>query len=235
MSGLLRVATYNIHQCVGRDGACDPVRIAKVLRELRADIIALQEVGACPGAQPGFFQLDYLAASSGLHPVAGPTMPLSGGDWYGNALLVRPDLLDIDYLDLSMPGREPRGALIAGLRLPAGPRLDVVALHLGLQRRERYFQVARLLDYLPREPRNPLLLMGDFNEWWRHGSLKSLQQRFGRPRTPWTFPAWWPVFALDHIWVWPLEHLAGVFRVHGSPLARVASDHLPLLAELYGK
>ena len=78
----------------------------------------------------------------------------------------------------------------------------------------------------------PVVLMGDLNEWYLWGRpLNWLRQHFGRTPAPATFPARWPVFALDRIWVEP-RALMREARVHASAAARAASDHLPLRATL---
>ncbi len=152
---------------------------------------------------------------------------------YGNAVLTRLPLRDVGRIDLSVPGSEPRGAL--DLRIDAGdaaPR--IVATHLGLRPGERRTQMRRLLALIGDRSALPLVLMGDLNEWFLWGRpLRWLRRHFGRSPQPATFPACCPVFALDRIWVEPRGRLREV-RVHASPLARRASDHLPLRAELDG-
>ena len=79
----------------------------------------------------------------------------------------------------------------------------------------------------------PTVLVGDLNEWFLWGRpLRRLHAHFGATPAPATYPAGWPVFALDRMWVKPLDRLLGV-TVHNSPLARQASDHLPLLGRFH--
>lgn len=219
-----RVATYNIHSSVGRDRRCDPVRIAAVIQELDADVVALQEVQSCHGALD---VLAFFAEQTGMTPVAGPTM-LRGDGSYGNALLTRRSPADVQRLDLSVRGREPRGALDVVVPLGAQP-LRVIATHLGLRPAERRWQIEQLLAQLESERPYPTVLVGDLNEWFLWGRpLRRLHAHFGDTPAPATYPAGWPVFALDRIWVKPLDRLLGI-AVHNSPLARQASDHLPLV------
>jgi endonuclease/exonuclease/phosphatase family metal-dependent hydrolase len=110
--------------------------------------------------------------------------------------------------------------------------LRVIATHLGLRPSERREQVKRLLAALERERPLPTVLTGDVNEWYLWGRpLRWLHRHFKRTPAPPTFPAWRPVFALDRLWTEPARLLAEL-RVHATPLARVASDHLPLIARL---
>lgn len=222
------LATYNIHRCKGGDGRVDPDRVVGVLKEIKADIIALQEVES--NASAGFDMLGYLARSMDMAFIAGPTLQGNIGH-YGNGLLTRFKILEQRGTDLSVPGHEPRGAIEAVLDC-GRYRLCVVATHLGLFPSERRTQVQRLLKIFQPEFQGPAVLLGDINEWYLWGRpLRWLHVYFKQTPSPRTFPARWPLFALDRIWVRPraaLRHL----EVHDSPLARIASDHLPLKAYL---
>lgn len=223
----LRLATYNIHGAVGPDGRRDVGRIAGVLEELDANVVALQEVDSRHGE---FDLLDELAARTGLTPIAGPTLIHHRGD-YGNAILTREPILGVRLLDLSVEGREPRGAIDADLRLPGGP-LRVLATHLGLHPAERRYQVQRLLAALKDAERPATVLMGDINEWFLWGQpSRWLHAYFEQTATPPSFPARFPLLALDRIWARP-KHLLREVRAHRSRRARTASDHLPVTARL---
>ena len=221
------IATYNIHRAVGRDGVFDPERVAEVLAEIDAHVIALQEVqhGAAGRDLLRLFR-DRLAAEA----VSGATMLRRDAE-YGNVLLTRYPVLAVARHDLSVPPHEPRGALDVVVDC-GGWRLRVIATHLGLMPYERREQVRRLLAALDEREELPTVLMGDLNEWFLWGRpLRWLHVQFRRTPAPPTFPARLPVFALDRLWVRPrglLEHL----EVHTTPLARIASDHLPLVATL---
>jgi len=173
--------------------------------------------------------LEDLAARLGYTPLAGPTLLRSDGH-YGNALLTRLPVEDVRLEDLSVPGREPRGALAAVLRTGDGP-LTLIATHLGLAPGERRRQMRRLLA-LVRASAKPVVLLGDLNEWFLWGRpLRWLRAHFGRTPAPATFPARWPIFALDRIWVEPAVALERI-ETHRARPARVASDHLPVRATL---
>lgn len=217
----LRLATYNVHGCA------DPARTAEVLRALDADVIALQELRWRPW--DALHVLDDLAGRLGYTPLAGPTLLRPDGH-YGNALLTRLPVVETRLEDLSVPGREPRGALGALLRAGRGT-LTVIATHLGLAPWERRKQMQRLLA-LVRASHKPAVLLGDLNEWFLWGRpLRWLRRHFGRTPAPATFPARWPVFALDRIWVEPARLLERI-EVHRAAPAKEASDHLPVRATL---
>lgn len=227
----VRVASYNVHIGIGRDGHFRPQRIADVICELGADIVALQEVQLGSGA---FNLLEYLQEATGMHAVAGPThsRPLHGE--YGNAVLTRHRIVSQRQLDLGVAGREPRGAL--DVVIDCGQPVRVLATHLGLRPWERREQVARLLEALGTEegPQKPAatVLLGDINEWFLWGRpLRRLHRHFRSPPPRRTFPASWPLLALDRIWVKPFSLLRRV-QAHRSPAARAASDHLPIIADL---
>jgi endonuclease/exonuclease/phosphatase family metal-dependent hydrolase len=206
----LRIASYNIHACVGGDGRRDPARIAAVLREIDADVIGLQEVDARPGESSASMQMQYLAAALGLHAVAGPTLLRADGH-YGNALLTRRPVLDVRH---------------------DGATVRVVVTHLGLLPGERRTQVRRLLDLFGESRADVAVLCGDINEWFAVGRpLRWLHARLGRTTGIATFPAAFPVFALDRIWVNPRAAMAAV-AAHASRAARLASDHLPVMADI---
>jgi len=226
----LRLASYNIHMGVGMDGRFRPERVAAVVAELDADVIALQEVQQGAGA---FDMLAHLGAATGFAALAGPTLEHPTHGHYGNALLSRLPITGHRRLDLSVAGHEPRGALDATVDCGEGVALRVLATHLGLRPTERRDQVKRLLREVAADThRGPTVLLGDLNEWFLWGRpLRWLHAHFGRPPAPATFPAARPLLALDRAWVTPRTCLRGV-RVHRSALARRASDHLPLLAAL---
>jgi endonuclease/exonuclease/phosphatase family metal-dependent hydrolase len=220
------VASYNIHQCVGTDGRRDPGRIARVILELDAQVIGLQEIDSKSGAGLEEAQVDYLAQATGLQAVPGPTI-WRGDSHYGNALLTSYPIAETRLIDLSVAGREPRGAIDAKLDIQ-GQALRVIVTHLGLTAAERYNQVERLKQILRNEREQPVILLGDTNEWFPLSrTIRTLHQCLGKTPAKPTFPTWFPLLSLDRIWVRPRGALETV-RVHKSPLAKIASDHLPL-------
>jgi endonuclease/exonuclease/phosphatase family metal-dependent hydrolase len=225
----LTVATYNIHGAVGTDGRFDPSRVAAVLHEMRADIIALQEVPLGGTHTPNV--LTTLQRATGFVAAEGPACDRPERR-FGNAVLSRYPILSMRAVDLSFGSREPRGALDADVDCH-GHLLRIVATHLGLRPAERRDQVNRLLQTFDTEEM-PVILLGDINEWFMWGkSLRVLASHFQSVPAPRTFPSRRPVFALDRIWIRPRHRLVHV-EAHATPLARVASDHLPLIARIDG-
>jgi len=231
MSGtVFSVASYNIHQCVGVDRKRDPHRIARVIQELTPDVIGLQEVDYRPLGDRKSYQLNYLSEVTGLTAVAGPTIHRPDAE-FGNALLTRHEIIKLCLHDISVPRRQPRGAIDAVIDIKGQP-VRVLVTHLGLSGRERRRQVLRLMDLVANKGTRLTLLLGDLNEWWPpRFSVRNLNARLGRASSPSTFPSKFPLFALDRIWVSPHEAMLET-TVTKTPLTRIASDHLPLQATI---
>jgi endonuclease/exonuclease/phosphatase family metal-dependent hydrolase len=230
MSGV-RVATWNVHRCVGADGRADPDRIASVIAELDVDAIGLQEVDARYHPQNDVDQLEHLQAATGLRAVAGATLRNHRG-YYGNALLTRHRVTEVRHFDLTRVGRERRAALDVELDCDGTPA-RVIVTHFGLLAAEREAQVRGLLHLVQLGRVDlPLALLGDFNEWsWINRTVRVLDRELGPSVAVRSFPARWSLFALDRVWVRPRDALEATWA-HASPLARLASDHLPVVGRL---
>ena len=157
-----RVATYNIHGWRGTWGKFAPERICGVIRELNANFIGLQEV-LVPGGNPAGPEKMFTSLP-GLYVASGITQNGSRG-WFGNVLLSSVPFLRVRLHDLSFRKREPRGIIDVDLDI-AGSKLRILVTHLGLQGAERHWQVKKLLKVIAQEPQSPMLLMGDFNDWF---------------------------------------------------------------------
>jgi len=187
----------------------------------------LQEVPLGGGGFPNV--LSILQGATGFHGVADLTYSVSERH-YGNAVLSRYPIRETRSINLSFRNREPRGALDADVDCHGHP-LRVVATHLGLRFAERRSQIGTLLQAFDTD-QMPVILLGDINEWFIWGrSLRRLVSHFEQVPVHATFPSRHPLFALDRIWIRPRHRLVNV-KVHASALARVASDHLPLLARI---
>jgi endonuclease/exonuclease/phosphatase family metal-dependent hydrolase len=231
----MRVATYNVHACIGTDGRHDPDRIARVITELDADLVALQEF-----TYPASVALEtrtpvVLTTLDRYECALGPTRErtrASRTECFGNALLTRRPLAEVHRIDLSTARREPRGAVAATIEAGDGTRIHVLAAHLGLRLGERRFQVGQILDYLDSIRNDVVIVLGDFNDWLPGRSAAHvMDERLGRPPQRRSFPSSRPLVALDRIWVHPLTAMRRIFA-YTSPLARRASDHLPVVADL---
>lgn len=216
---VLRVASYNVHGCVGWRNVRNVERIAEVIRELECDTVGLQEV----------FGAEVLREKTGMQLIKG-TDHLWHNRHVGNALLTTRKVLAVRHHDWSWPGHEPRAALDVDLE-GGGETVRVIVTHLGLKPYERRFQVKKILALLKQTPVSErLIVLGDINEWLPLGRpLRWLHGLLGRSPAERSFPARWPLFALDRVWVRP-RHALLAFGAHRSPLAALASDHLPVKA-----
>jgi endonuclease/exonuclease/phosphatase family metal-dependent hydrolase len=232
-----RMATYNIHKGRGLDGRVSIERIARVLAEIDADLVALQEVVSHEGLSIQDHQASYLADRFGYSYAIGETRKHRGGV-YGNVTLSRSGFELIRHVDLSVAGREKRGALRTDLRI--GPHLlHLFNVHLGTAHHERRTQAVRLIDEdLLRaiDISGPRVVLGDFNEW-THGlvtqtlsaefHLTDLRNHMRRTRG---YPSILPLLNLDHIY---FDHQLTIKKAffHMNRLSLIASDHLPLIAD----
>jgi endonuclease/exonuclease/phosphatase family metal-dependent hydrolase len=226
----LTVATYNVHSSVGRDRACSPDRILRVLKEVGADIVALQEVSHRHLEGTDGDQFEYFCRRTGMHGVPGLNL-LYDRRRFGNALLSRWPVVATRRIDLSVHGREPRGAIDVEIDVD-GQRLRVIATHLGLGPGERRRQVERIAHALSDGSDLPTLIMGDFNIFGRQRKLlHKLGAPLARKDCPASFPARMPLLGLDRIWTRP-GILMQSLGVHRTTLSAVASDHLPVVAKI---
>lgn len=227
---LLKVASYNIRKAIGTDRLRRPERILAVLAELDADVICLQEADRRLGARLSALPFD-LIGQHGWSPVPYGIRP-GGLGWHGNAVLVRHGIEITGFRALDLPVLEPRGAVMAEVRVGA-TRLRLIGMHLDLSGLWRRRQARRVIAHSD-ECRHamPTVLMGDLNEWSiAGGCLRDFGQRFHFAPTPPSYHARRPVARLDRIMVTP--DLA-VFDsgTHRTPLAAQASDHLPIWATI---
>jgi endonuclease/exonuclease/phosphatase family metal-dependent hydrolase len=237
-----RLLTYNVHRCVGIDRRLDVGRIAAVIAEYEPDIVCLQELDV-GRARTGFVDqaqsiADRLAMTFHFHAAMKVEAEL-----YGDAILTHlPErLIRSGPLPTvrGVPGLEPRGALWAAIEV-GGVTLNVLNTHLGLVPREQRLQAAALVGELwlgHDDCRGPTLLTGDFNATsvtrpyqTLARKLKDCQRLLNLKPTVKTFPSSFPAIRIDHCFVSPEIEIT---RVHApfSPLARMASDHLPLIVD----
>jgi endonuclease/exonuclease/phosphatase family metal-dependent hydrolase len=226
----LCLASYNIHKAVGTDRRRDPHRIAKVIAEIAPDIVALQEVDLRFGRRTGLLNLEALEEETGL--VAVPVdRRLEAHGFHGNLILARGAEIE-EVHHLALPGLEPRGALLADLRLD-GRKLRVIGAHLGLLPQSRLSQARAILNRIEQLDDRPMVLMGDLNEWrtGRASSLGPLAEFFHSAPIGRSFPARYPMVPLDRMMACRRGRI-DEFAVHDTALARVASDHLPIKGRL---
>jgi endonuclease/exonuclease/phosphatase family metal-dependent hydrolase len=230
----VKIVTYNIHKARGMDGRTNINRIAKVLSEVNADIIALQEVFSTDeSTRPG--QLEAIATALDMHAAFGCTRQHLGKP-YGNAILSRWPIVASYHMDISHGKREDRGCIRADLKTPRGP-LHVFNIHLGTRYFERKVQVRHFLSarHIQEDLLGPRVIVGDFNEWIKGPATRVLSEKFeslnmelhvSRKRT---YPGFLPLLHLDHIYFERPLHIESAELVR-TRLSKVASDHLPLSA-----
>jgi endonuclease/exonuclease/phosphatase family metal-dependent hydrolase len=233
-----RVVTYNIHKCRGMDRRVRPERIVKVLREIDADIVALQEVLWIHGAENTEDQAHFIARELGLDFRLGENRKLHGAA-YGNVVLSRFPMSAARNHDISVSGREQRGCLRVDIDLPGKQSLHIYNVHLGTSYSERHHQARKLLNQeilKNGDHAGPRLLLGDFNDWTRGPASRLLAEHFRSAdmriyiRRFATYPGFLPFIHLDHIYFDESLVLVNAFLQRGRT-ALLASDHLPVVAE----
>jgi endonuclease/exonuclease/phosphatase family metal-dependent hydrolase len=246
----ITLASYNMHKAVGLDGRRDPHRVLRVLQEIDADVVALQEADKRIGGR-GSTVPHELIDSHGLYkPVhlgvrhkrvlekarqrADRLLRVNTRNigWHGNAILVKAHIGLLDCAALELPTLEPRGAVMAELLVGDQP-LRVIGMHLDLSGLWRRRQMRAILETIAARPQKmPTVLMGDTNEWrTTAGCLKELEPEFHLAPTGPSFHARHPVAQLDRIIVHRDLSIEAA-GVHMSPMARRASDHLLIWARL---
>lgn len=221
---MIRIASYNMRKARGLDQRRRPERTLQVINDLEADVVALQEADKRLGARHPAIPRDMIEAETDFQLIEVSRNDISLG-WHGNAVLVRKGIEVVDVQRLDLSGLEPRGAV----RLDLANGLSVVAAHLGLRRRDRTAQLDAICAATAECPRT--VIAGDFNEWSAHNRLEPLAARFEVHSPGRTFHARRPVAALDRFALSQGIELrnAGVAQ---DALARRASDHLPIWADI---
>lgn len=230
----LRFVTYNIHKCRGMDGLTQPVRIAKILKKLKPDVVALQEVVG--GSPRGKGQEEEIAAYLNMAAVLAPARTFRG-HLYGNAVLSRLPMENHLICDLTQEGREPRLCQRIDILIDGRP-IHVYNVHLGTSISERKKQALKLASFIA-EPvtGRPKVVLGDFNEWKKGVVTKLLSERFmsldltSCLRWRRTYPGIIPLLHLDHIYYEGAVSMVDVKVSRRLPIL-LASDHIPILVEL---
>ena len=233
--------TYNVHGCRGRDRQWSPQRIADVIASAKPDIVALQELDVGRARSGGVDQAELIGAALGMRAQFFPALKVME-EMYGDAILTAcPSRMVKAGALPGLPrlrGLEPRGALWAAVTV-GGIEVQVINTHLGLLARERHKQIDCLLskDWLNHpDCRDPVLLVGDLNMQPRSRSYRRLTGRLHDAHRSCnkhyqaTFPSRFPTLRIDYAFVGPGIHVTRVETVR-TPLARIASDHLPLIVE----
>ena len=232
----MRLLSWNIHKGIGgRDRRYSLQRIIDVIDHEQPDLVCLQEVDRLVRRSGYDDQPRLLARSLSLHAVFQANVPVGDGS-YGNLVLSRYPVGSRHRISLKRGLRKPRGAQLVLIDQPAGS-LHLGNTHLGLDERERHWQVARLLGHRLFRSAEPLptVIVGDFNDWRNTLAANALAaEGFRQVTSPVThfrsFPAWLPVGGLDKAFVRGRIAIEQAQIVRTS-LAREASDHLPLVVD----
>jgi endonuclease/exonuclease/phosphatase family metal-dependent hydrolase len=226
----LTFASYNIHKAVGTDGRRDPDRVLTVLRELDADVIALQECDLRFGTRDTVLERAALDDTPWRPlPVAKRATSLG---WHGNAILVRRAFESLEAHAVALPRLEPRGAVRGDFSVD-GVRLRALGMHLDLSGLRRRDQIKAILSHVDAcEGHCPTVLMGDFNQWGvGTGAMREFGASWQSLAPGRSFPSRQPIAHLDRI-VASREWSVIDMGVHHSAMAARASDHLPIWARL---
>ena len=234
-SRVIRVLTYNIHHAEGIDRKLDLARIAGVIRDSRADVVALQEVDRKTQRTDEVDQPEELARLTEMHVVFGGNITFEGGD-YGNAVLSRfPIERHRNHQLPNLDQGEQRGGLEVGVKVPgAKAPLTLLATHLDHRRpdAERIASARRINQLISEQPGNSAILAGDLNAVPDSKPLEILREQWTStsPREMPTVPVVRPARQIDYILVRP----AGRWRVIETIVLReaVASDHRAVLSVL---
>ena len=222
----IRVLTWNVHGCVGRDGVRDPNRVARVLEAAQPDISALQEIDSRTRAA-AHDAFSYFGELFGWTTVSARTLTAKDGH-YGHIVLSRWPIESLGEIDLSMRWREPRKAIVGAIQAP-GARVIVIAVHLGILPSERRRQLARLRERIETIAERPLLVLGDFNDFPKRLDRHALAPSLAVTPPLATYPSRLPFLPLDRIcFSAPL----GLVTAATLNDAEHISDHLPLVASL---
>ncbi len=235
-----RILSYNIHKCIGGvDRKYKPERIIETIDYYKPDIVLLQEVDDGVPRSRRDRQVDLLADALGFeHKVYQANVFLRIG-CYGNAILSHFPMSNKLDVNLTVEPKKRRRGLAVQVRLHDEHHtksIELVNVHLGLAAYERAIQLYRLIDdtHLSHvRSDKPILLGGDFNDVWENLCKKILTTKgfnsvLGKSKT---YPAVYPSRALDRIFHRGKVQVLNAFVGH-SALARVASDHLPIIADL---
>ena len=227
----ISVASYNVHKCVGTDGVFDPDRILDVVLELDADVVALQEADQRFGSRKGLLNLKALQERGSYRSVLDQGSRRLSHGWHGNVILYREGAAVSGVTKMTLPGFEPRGAVLVDFNFSGMP-IRIIGAHLGLLASSRARQAEAILGAAHPVDDRAVILLGDTNEW-RVGGRSAL-----RPFDPHlsdvdmviaSFPSRFPLWPLDRVLTNKHVTVYEMFAVE-TALSRVASDHLPVKA-----
>ena len=235
-----RVMTYNVHGCLGMDGLHSPKRIARVIAQAGADVIALQELDVARARSGHLHQVEEIARHLEMEFSFHPAWEVAD-EKYGNAVLSRFPMRQVKTgrLPTAKQNREPRSALWVEIDLPSGQAVQIINTHLSIYPAERFLQAQALLSDGWMDDawrKGPAILLGDFNAMHNSRTFRMLAARFeqqnAKPDVSPTWPSTKSLFCIDHLFTSIGDFKASVPAAIASSKAAIASDHLPLFADL---
>jgi len=228
---MIKIGSYNIQKSIGVDARRKPERILQVLQEMDCDVVALQEADKRFGPRETTISPELIASTTDYKVVPLAMRQQSLG-WHGNAILARADVHIVDFKRMELPTLEPRGAVMADLKVN-GKLIRVAAMHLSVVSTYRRRQVVSVMKQLHDHAYQlPTVLVGDLNEWRDTGaSLRTFSPHYEVTTPGRSFPSPLPVASLDRI-ITSREFAVDECGVHRTKTAKVASDHLPVWARL---
>lgn len=239
----LRIMTYNVHSCIGMDGKVDVERIARVIAQAKPDVVALQELDVGRQRSLGLDQAQLIAHYLEMEFHFHPAMHMEE-ERYGDAILTHLPLklIKADALPglADKPKLEPRGAMWVAVEFH-GQQINIINTHLGLLARERAAQITALLgeEWLGHpQCREPVIFCGDLNAQPSSDVCRRIGERLDDAQTVMsdhrpkgTFSSRFPAVRIDHVFVSKGLDITAI-ETPGSHLTRLASDHLPLVAQI---
>ncbi len=229
---MIKIALYNVHEWIGSDKQSEPKRSLNILNSQDLDIIGLTEVAFSHSSKEIHpLNKHLLEKITNMNAVLGYTLKRNQAS-YGNVILSKHEIKNIKRHDISVPNREPRGVLEVDLKVK-DIVLRVLLTHFGLKKKERKQQADFLIDIIKQGQNDNLLVMGDINAWIP-GSIviKKINSFFGKNPAPRTYPSFFPIFALDRIWLKSKKSRIINCQTIKTYRARKASDHLPVIVEV---
>ncbi|MCL2744976.1 MAG: endonuclease/exonuclease/phosphatase family protein [Planctomycetaceae bacterium] len=225
----LRILTYNIHVGVGMDKKLDLPRIAKVISDLKPDLVALQEVDRFADRTKKVDQIEELKKLTGMHGTFGKTIPIAGGE-YGIAVLSRFPIIEEKYSQLpQLEKHEDRGVIAIKVNIN-GKMLIFGSTHFCHMNKERRAKQAEKINELFADGKNDFTIIGgDFNAKPDEQTIKTLREKwFDATDENFTYSSTDPKIKIDYIFYRPKD----VLKVKSTEVIKepLASDHLPVLS-----
>ena len=236
----LRIMTYNVHACVGMDGQLSPERIARVIAQSGANIVCLQELDVFRKRSGHQDQARTIARQLEMNFEFHPAWHVEE-EKFGNAILTKFPMRVVraEGLHHHKQDRSRRSALWVEVDINHQTTLQLISTHMSIYPKEQLIQARQLMDEWiePASVLGPVVLCGDFNARPNTATYRVFAKKLfdvesfdDNPTLP-TYFSPFPFARVDHIFVTGQLAIQKV-EILGSRIAKLASDHLPLAADL---